>query len=43
MGAPVDAVGAGAGRNPIFSDRIFAPAGIDLARTTFIPGPAFVM
>jgi len=31
------------GRNPIFSDRIFAPAGIDLARTTFIPGPAFVM
>ena len=29
--------------NPIFSDRIFAPAGIDLARTTFIPGPALVM
>jgi hypothetical protein len=31
------------GRNPIFSDRIFAPAGMDLARTTFIPGPALVM
>ena len=31
------------GRNPIFSDRIFAPAGIDLATTTFIPGPALVM
>src|SRR5207247_3234109 len=31
------------GRNPIFSDRIFAPTGMDLARTTFIPGPALVM
>ncbi len=31
------------GRNPIFSDRTFAPTGMDLARTTFIPGPALVM
>ena len=31
------------GQNPIFSDRIFAPTGVNLAWTAFIPGPAVVM
>src|SRR5881296_518011 len=31
------------GRNPIFTVRIFASTGVNLAWTTFIPGPAALM
>ena len=31
------------GRNPMFTDRVFAPAGVSLTWTAVIPGPALVM
>src|SRR5262245_34487021 len=31
------------GHDPLWTDRIFAPAGVNLAWTTFMPGPALVM
>ena len=31
------------GRNPMFTDRVFAPAGVSLTWTAVVPGPALVM
>ncbi len=31
------------GRSPLFTDRVFAPDGLDLTWVTFLPGPALVM
>ena len=31
------------GKSPVFTDRVFAPAGADLSWTTFLPGPAFIL
>jgi hypothetical protein len=31
------------GHDPLWTDRIFAPTGVNLAWTTFIPGPALLM